>query len=795
MVSKNITEQLKANNGEKCAVRQEKSNVLRISEEFFGLPYKVKLLISKYKGIPDLYAWQKECLNLEAIKKRKNLIYALPTSGGKTLVAEILMFREMLIHEKNVIFILPYVSIVQEKVRALSPFGVELNFVVEEYAGGKGVFPPVKRRRKRIIYVATIEKASGLVNNLYETGRLEEEIGLIVIDELHLIGEPRGAILEATLTKIMYANLQIHIVGMSATIGNLLQLATFLNAEVFTHNFRPVELTEYVKCESQVYSITSDLEGKKLTPLRQVKLQPNDPDFVAGLVREVIPDYSCLVFCASKKNCENVALLICRTLNESFQEPKKDIRHALLRALAEEGNGDICKILKQTIPFGVAYHHSGLTIAERKLLEEAFCSNTICCICCTSTLAAGVNLPAKRVIIRSPYVGNKFITLSQYKQMIGRAGRAGFNEDGESFLLCQKNDALKIMTLLNSQINSCDSQLKETNAFPSLILSAVGLGLVSSPDDIKLFFNNTLFHAQNDLDADFDGFLEKSIKDLLDVGALQTKKHGDMSVYQLSDLGRGAVKANITIDDAKVLYADLKIALKCVSLSNYLHRLYLITPYSMACQIPINKDIYFNVYMALDTEELNVAKIIGIDDGCIMKFMSGRKSTDNVSHIMHRFYLTLILHKLWMNRNVWEVGSLFNIPRGLVHSLLTSAASFNSSVIRFCEELTQFSSIAVLLKEMSERLVHCCSAELLPLMELPSVKLGRAKQLLRAGYKNLQLIARSDVNSMVRAIDHLPKRVACQIIAAAKLLLLAKAELLQEEAEQVLEGLEGMKLY
>lgn len=101
------------------------------------------------------------------------------------------------------------------------------------------------------------------------------------------------------------------------------------------------------------------------------------------------------------------------------------------------------------------------------------------------------------------------------------------------------------MTLLNSKINSCDSQLKETNAFPSLILSAVGLGLVSSPDDIKLFFNNTLFHAQNGLDADFDGLLENSIKDLLDVGALQTKKHGDMSVYQLSDLGRGAVKGNV----------------------------------------------------------------------------------------------------------------------------------------------------------------------------------------------------------------------------------------------------------
>lgn len=92
------------------------------------------------------------------------------------------------------------------QVRSLSPFALALGFLVEEYAGARGQYPPRRRRWKQVVYVATIEKALGLVNSLIEGQRLHE-LGLAVIDELHMLGEPgRGASLETLLTRIMFAD-------------------------------------------------------------------------------------------------------------------------------------------------------------------------------------------------------------------------------------------------------------------------------------------------------------------------------------------------------------------------------------------------------------------------------------------------------------------------------------------------------------------------------------------------------------------------------------------------------------
>lgn len=129
--------------------------------------------------------WQKECLQLAQRSGRRHLVYSLPTSGGKTLVAEVLSLQELLLASRSVLFVLPYVSLVQEKVRDLSPLAVDLGFLVEEYAGARGALPPVRRRQRCAVYVATIEKAHFLVDALTELGRLSE-LGLLVVDEVGL---------------------------------------------------------------------------------------------------------------------------------------------------------------------------------------------------------------------------------------------------------------------------------------------------------------------------------------------------------------------------------------------------------------------------------------------------------------------------------------------------------------------------------------------------------------------------------------------------------------------------------
>ena len=101
-------------------------------------------------------------------------------SGGKTLVAEILMVREILCNKNNCLFVLPYVSIVQEKIRTLSPLATALQFAIEEYAGHTGSCPPRMRKSERVMYVATLEKAQFVINFLMEEGRLKE-IGIHIV--------------------------------------------------------------------------------------------------------------------------------------------------------------------------------------------------------------------------------------------------------------------------------------------------------------------------------------------------------------------------------------------------------------------------------------------------------------------------------------------------------------------------------------------------------------------------------------------------------------------------------------
>ncbi|KOC69610.1 Helicase POLQ-like [Habropoda laboriosa] len=688
------------------------------NDTFYGLPKKVQDLFFQVRGIETLYQWQDECLNLNAVKNRKNLIYALPTSGGKTLVAEVLMLKELICSTRNAMFILPFVAIVQEKkyillcnlkVQAMTPFALELDFLIEEYAASKGTYPPKKRRKKKSMYMCTIEKALGLINSLIEENRFNE-IGIIVVDELHLLGESggRGAALEVLLTKTLFVNENIHIVGMSATIGNLNEVAEFLNADLYTGNFRPVEIKEYVKCDDNIWLL--DLKTEELlTDIKKINYRYSneaaiiDPDRIGGLVMDIVPGDSCLIFCSSRKNCENVALLLTKVLFKSLENYKKDDKQKLINALENEEG--LCPILRKTIIFGVAYHHSGLTSEERHLLENAFKAGTLCVICCTSTLAAGV----------------------------------------KELLTSKMNDSLSTL------------HVDKDRGIHNLILSAIFFPIATTRFELYKLAKRTLLNIQ-----------EKQTKQK------ERIKITNKTKLELCNLGRAAIKGCIEMQCAYTLYQDLKKAQEHLILIDYLHLLYLVTPYDIISQIkPVTN---------LAETQMKTARLLGINEISI-----GRINVE--PRVVQRFYITLILYDLWTQHAVYGVSEKYQVNRGLIQNLLNTVASFAFSVVRFCQELEEFSPLTELLNTFSKKLSYCCPLELEALMVLPLVKIGRARQLYNAGFRTVQCIAKANPSDLQNKIPYLNKRAVIQIIEAAKLIIVEKVEDLKEETEDFLSGI------
>lgn len=268
-------------------------------------------------------------------------------------------------------------------------------------------------------------------------------------------------------------------------------------------------------------------------------------------------------------------------------------------------------------------------------------------ICCTSTLAAGVNLPAKRVIIRSPYIGRDFITLSRYKQMVGRAGRAGMgNGCGESIIICTPKDNEKLAELLCSPMDEAASgmHLDDSKGLRSLILSAIGLKLAVCQTELEVLVGKSLLATQSvRLDINIGNEIKRAIRQLFKmkvlavpvfnspssssptvvlsesavefdseelstaaasagndeqslmpstsknivvkpaaavVGTLKQKFVIKPSTcLEINPFGRAAFKSCIDLNKAQIIYNDLLEAQKSLVLVDYLHLLYIVTPY------------------------------------------------------------------------------------------------------------------------------------------------------------------------------------------------------------------------
>ena len=181
------------------------------------------------------------------------------------------------------------------------------------------------------------------------------------------------------------------------------EIADFLEAHLYERDFRPVELKEYIKLDKQIFQIDkaalknyveNDFSFVQFT--REVttgtytnEMKSSDPDGLINLVNEIfdlstedgVKD-SCLIFCPSKKNCENVAQLLAKFLPSAFKQHKRDLKLKLFSELREQNGNNICPVLRQSLQFGIAYHHSGLTTEERQLIEAAYREGVLFLLTC-----------------------------------------------------------------------------------------------------------------------------------------------------------------------------------------------------------------------------------------------------------------------------------------------------------------------------------------------------------------------------------------------------------------------------
>eukprot|EP00929_Paragymnodinium_shiwhaense_P102803 TRINITY_DN66034_c0_g1_i2.p1 TRINITY_DN66034_c0_g1~~TRINITY_DN66034_c0_g1_i2.p1 ORF type:complete len:2071 (-),score=351.10 TRINITY_DN66034_c0_g1_i2:81-6293(-) len=759
------------------------------------------------RGISSLYDWQADCLATPGVADGKNLVYCAPTSGGKTLVSEVLMLRRISRLQKCAIFVLPYVSIVAEKTRYLQALCRRTPLVVKGFYGGSnhGIREPFD------LAVCTIEKANALVNRLSEDGLLGENLVCFVVDELHLVGDSsRGYLLEVALSKVLHLAKNAQVIGLSATLPNVEAISRWLNAVLYRTSFRPVPLQEYVLVQGDT------LLANDGSVVRQLSCEGLSEEAKAadatGMVRAVWEatreGHSVLVFCASKVKCEKMARFLADALPKSPQESvaqHTDGTESVLdkrSKLVEDMNRAPCGIdgtLQHTLTRGICFHHSGLTTEERAHLERSYCEGILSVVCATSTLAAGVNLPARRVVFQSPYMGMAFLDATQYRQMAGRAGRAGQGTLGESIVIASQREQRQVLELVAEALPDVRSQLHgERQGLQRLLLEVLSVTPLHSGEELVKFCESTLMCAQKERGELTGNPLQdypeiaQCMKWLLDKDMIRLDER--IQSYVATPLGRAVCACGVEPQQGLFLWRELGKARPCISLDTDLHICYLVTPPDSS--IIVDWPTFSRVLRCLSSAERRVADRVGVRLDLVSQaeYQGGRLGekvrASEDGRRLQRFYSSIVLWAVLHETPAPMLLERFSIGRGQLQQLQQSAASFTTTIAVFCSKLQWF-AIEALILSFRQRFAFGVRQELVPLMEIPGMDCIVARALYEAGFTTPAVICGATTGEVLRVLHKtlphnvptaaLPDSNATALIEAAKKI---SKEALKEKRQQ-----------
>ena len=452
------------------------------------------------QGFVTLHPPQAEALPMAL--SGDNLVVAVPTASGKSLIAYVTALKAIVEEGKKVLYIVPLKALASEKKDDMDRFAAQLGFRTAISIGD--LDSEDRWLNDADFIVATSEKADSLIRH---GSKLIDEIGLVIADEIHLIHDPsRGPTLEVALTKLKRKHDNIQIIALSATISNANDLAQWLDADLVKMDWRPIPLHEGVYFDWAI-----NFENGKSVDV------PKGKDEIWAMVQQTISDGGqCIIFVNSRRSTESLAVKYSVNMKSVGGRPLTDDEKALI-----EGDADSTALgrkLSACISNGMAFHNAGLTARQRRYVEDNFRNGNIKCIVATPTLAAGINLPARRVIVRDTKrfesnSGNTPIPVMEIKQMCGRAGRPGYDPYGEAVLIAKSYDDYE--NLMDNYVR-CDtesimSKLGNEKVLRNHVLGLIATGDVSSAEDVIDFIKSTFYGSESELYG-----IESAIENIID---------------------------------------------------------------------------------------------------------------------------------------------------------------------------------------------------------------------------------------------------------------------------------------
>jgi helicase len=667
--------------------------------------------ILKEHEISEFYPPQAEAMPYAL--KAENLVLSIPTASGKSLVAYLAIVNRLLAEGGKALYVVPLKALAREKYEELQLFE-KLGLKVGISTGDLDDSDP--RLARFDIIVCTSEKADSLLRHKVNW---MSKIKVLVIDEIHLIHDPsRGPTLEVIISHFKALNPKTQIIALSATIKNATELSIWLEGKLIKSDWRPVPLREGVFYKNEVKFD----DGKVVL----IKGSEKTPTPIEKLVEDSIINKSqVLVFVNTRKSTISVANTLSTIIENNLEKIDKKNLKELIESFKNEALEltSVDKKLLFCIEKGVAFHNAGLSSTQRRVVEKGFKNRIIKCIVATPTLAAGVNIPAQRVVIRDlwrydPNFGMHPIPILEYKQQAGRAGRPRYDKFGEAITIAKTQEQKEEIfnRYIMGDTEPIYSKLGSQPALRTHLLASIATNFVDNLEGVYRFIDSTFYAHQSDvltLRDDIDEAL-----DFLTTNGFIERINKDQFMSTLF----GKRTSSLYIDPLSALILKKALEKSCKSQISDLSLLHAV------CSTPDVRSLYLrssDTWVEEKAEKHKGEFLVeqpGVSHEEYEWFLSDLKTASLIEDWIEEIYEDYIITK-------YDVGS------GDIYNIIETV----SWILHATREFARMYNFNCLpeINDLSLRVQYGCKKELLNLVALKGIGRFRARALFNEGFKTV----------------------------------------------------------